>query len=559
MQSYSYSISALDVLEAEAIHELWETGHAEGDTARLRERLNVHDADKRELLRFALVGEGKLDAGKLKSEKRYLVADDMSRADLAVLDSPRMDKKARRDAFLCSLFGVPRIVVAEHLRAEFEQFAARLGFASVAFMPIEPARLVEHLETVYMGGDRNLVDLRMPVQLVIQSGGARWLAGQIGSGVVKVGDEVVVVPSHKRSRVRAIRIGERQVDHAFAPLSVAVELEDDVGAARGAVLAHSRNVPRAVRELEAMVVWTGERPLERGKVYRIKHGASSVRASCVEVGYRIDPETLHRAGGASLAAGDIGRAHFTLFEERFVDPYTRNRATGGFLVIDPESGRAAGTGMIVDRETEHERLEREAAAKRHVIVIQGKVSGRERARLLGQSAATIWLTGLSGSGKSTLATELERQLIDAGRACYMLDGDNVRAGINRDLGFGAEDRRENIRRIAEVARLMNDAGLVTVTAFISPYRADRDMARQIIGLERFIEVYVAAPIEVCEKRDPKGLYAKARKGEIPEFTGISAPYEAPEKPDVVVDTAKSAVEECVRQLLDAVLGKTRLS
>ena len=558
MQSYSYSISALDVLEAEAIHELRETGHPEGDTARLRERLNVDDADKRGLLRFAVVGEGTLDAGKLKSGKRYLVADDMSRADLAVLDSPTMDRKARRDAFLCSLFGVPRIVVAEHLRSEFEQFAARLGFASVAFMPIEPARLVEHLETVYIGGDRNLVDLRMPVQLVFEAGGARWLAGQIGSGVVKVGDEVVVVPSHKRSRVRAIRIGERQVDHAFAPLSVAVELEDDVGAARGAVLAHSRNVPRAVRELEAMVVWTGERPLERGRVYRIKHGASSVRASCVEVGYRIDPETLHRAGGASLAAGDIGRAHFTLFEERFVDPYKRNRATGGFLVIDPETGRTAGTGMIVDRETEHERLEREAAAKRHVIVIQGKVSGRERARLLGQSAATIWLTGLSGSGKSTLATELERQLIDAGRACYMLDGDNIRAGINRDLGFGAEDRRENIRRIAEVARLMNDAGLVTVTAFISPYRADRDMARQIIGPERFIEVYVAAPIEVCEKRDPKGLYAKARKGEIPEFTGVSAPYEAPEKPDVVVDTAKDPVEECVRQLLDAVLGKTRL-
>jgi adenylyl-sulfate kinase len=196
-------------------------------------------------------------------------------------------------------------------------------------------------------------------------------------------------------------------------------------------------------------------------------------------------------------------------------------------------------------------------AHRIVVPVVGKVSVEERARLLAQRPVTVWLTGLSAAGKSTLASELERRLIDARRPCYLLDGDNIRTGINRDLGFGPEDRHENIRRIAEVARLMNEAGLVAVTAFISPYRVDRAMARSIVGSDRFIEVHVAAPLEVCEKRDPKGLYARARRGEIAEFTGVSAPYEAPEAPDLVIETARASVESCVQRLFDAVMSKIR--
>jgi len=196
-------------------------------------------------------------------------------------------------------------------------------------------------------------------------------------------------------------------------------------------------------------------------------------------------------------------------------------------------------------------------AKRIVMPIVGKVSAHERARLLGQHPVTVWLTGLSAAGKSTLASELEKRLIDARRPCYMLDGDNIRAGISRDLGFGPEDRHENIRRIAEVASLMNDAGIIAITAFISPYRADRAMAREVVGAERFIEVHVAAPLEVCERRDPKGLYAKARRGEIPDFTGISAPYEPPESPDLALETAQASVEACVQRLFDAVMAKIR--
>jgi bifunctional enzyme CysN/CysC len=306
-----------------------------------------------------------------------------------------------------------------------------------------------------------------------------------------------------------------------------------------------------------MVVWMAEKALRAGAIYMIKHGARWVRASCAEVGYRVDPDTLHRAAGRELGLNDIGRVRFTLFEERFVDAYARNRAMGGFIVVDAESNATVGAGMIVEREQDQERLSPTAAKQRTVVPAAGKVSAQQREALLGQKPLTVWLTGLSAAGKSTIAAELERRLAEGARACYMLDGDNIRAGINRDLGFGPDDRRENIRRIAEVARLMNDAGLIAISAFISPYRADRQMARDIIGAGRFLEVYVSAPLEVCEGRDPKGLYRRARSGEIADFTGVSAPYEPPEKPDLVLASGEQSIEACVAQLLAAVGARTK--
>ena len=520
------------------------------------------------------------------------MATGASGADLAViLVDAKLGvlRQTRRHAFICSLLGIPRVVIAvnkmdlvghaqarfDEIREEFEQFAARLSFKNLSFIPMsalngdnivhpgkampwyDGAPLLEHLETVYIGGDRNLVDLRFTVQGVARAEGERWYRGQIASGVIKVGDAVVVVPSHRHSRVRAIALHDRRPDYAFAPMSVSVALEDDVDVGRGAILAHPRNMPRAARELEAMVVWMSDQPLSPGRIYLLKHGAKWVRASCSEVAYRVDPDTLHRDSGHALGLNDIGRAHFTLFEERFVDAYARNRATGAFIVVDPDSNLTLGAGMIVERESDSERVSRDQAAKRHLVPTPAKVSVSERARLLGQSPVTVWLTGLSGAGKSTLAVELERRLIDAGRPCYLLDGDNVRAGINRDLGFGPEDRRENIRRIAEVASLLNDAGLIAVTAFISPYREDREMARQIIGAGRFLEVYVNAPLEVCEQRDPKGLYRKARGGEIADFTGVSAPYEAPAAADIVLETGARSVEDCVAGLLSGVMRRLK--
>ena len=497
--------------------------------------------------------------------------------------------QTRRHAFICSLLGIPRLVLAinkmdlvghsqerfDELRREFESFAQRLSFKSITFIPMSALNgdnvvhkgegmpwftgqpLLDHLETVYIGGDRNLVDLRMPVQTVVRAGGERWYGGRIDSGVVKVGDEVVVVPSHRRSRVTGIALHDKRMDYAYAPLSVSVSLADDVDVGRGAILAHARNIPKGVRSIEAMVVWMNDQPLRPGQVYQIKHAARWVRASCADIAYRVDPNTLHRSEDKSLGLNDIGRVSFTLFEETFVDAYPRNRSTGAFIVADPQSNLTVAAGMIVDRETEHGRVERDAAAKRQVMPQKGKVSAEDRARMLGQRALTVWLTGLSGAGKSTLATEIEKALVEAGRPCFMLDGDNVRLGLSRDLGFGPDDRSENIRRIAEVARLMNDAGLIVVTAFISPYRADRAMARKIIGEERFFEVYVDAPLEVCERRDPKGLYRKARSGEIPEFTGVSAPYEAPASPALVVNTAARSIDQCRAELFQILISRVK--
>jgi bifunctional enzyme CysN/CysC len=463
------------------------------------------------------------------------------------------------------------------VREEFEAFAVRLGFKSLAFVPLgardgdnvttraaamnwySGPTLLEHLEGVYVGGDRNLVDFRLAVQLVLRGDGRRWYCGQIGSGVVKAGDEVAIVPSHRRTRVQSMALDGHHSERAFAPLSVSIALEEGVDVGRGAVLAHPANMPRAVRSVDAMVLWMQDAPLRAGESYLLRHGAGWVRASCAAINYRVDPDSLHREEADAFHLNDIGRTMFTLFEERFVDAYTRNRSTGCFLVVHPSDGLTLGAGIIVDRETEHGRVAARKAAERIVVPHFGKVSETARNVLLRQRARTIWLTGLSGSGKSTLATELERALVDLGHACFMLDGDNVRSGLNRDLGFGPDDRSENIRRIAEVARLMNDAGLVAITAFISPYREDRDMARKIIGAERFFEVYLDASLEACEKRDPKGLYRKARAGEIPEFTGVSAPYEAPEAPSLTLDTAGRSVEECTVQLLAAVLSRIQIT
>jgi bifunctional enzyme CysN/CysC len=226
------------------------------------------------------------------------------------------------------------------------------------------------------------------------------------------------------------------------------------------------------------------------------------------------------------------------------DEYTRNRQTGSFIVIDPQTNFTVGAGMVIDRSHRYALRQAQDAAGRHITRHVGHVSPEERERLFGHRPVTVWLTGLSGSGKSTLAYALEKRLTDAGHACFVLDGDNVRHGLNQDLGFSADDRAENIRRVAEVAKLLNDSGLIVITSFISPFRADRTGAKEIIGADRFSEVFVDAPIEVCEQRDPKGLYAKARTGEVQEFTGVSSPYEPPESPAVIVDTGGLSVEKC---------------
>ena len=303
---------------------------------------------------------------------------------------------------------------------------------------------------------------------------------------------------------------------------------------------------------EAMVVWMAEERMRTERSYLVKHTTRTTRATIQKIEYRIDVNTLSRTTPASLALNEIGRVVFQVTRSLLLDSYAQNRTTGSFIIIDPESNNTVGAGMVIDRMPENQlRAPITAAAPKseNISREEGRVSTGDRERLLGQRAITIWLTGLSGSGKSSIAKELERRLYDAGRQVCVLDGDNLRFGLNRDLSFSKADRSENIRRAAEVARLFNDAGTIVLVPVISPFKEDRENARRIIGEERFCEVHVSAPLEVCEARDGKGLYRRARAGEIEEFTGISSPYEAPESPFVSLDTVVWTVDECVDDLL----------
>lgn len=519
------------------------------------------------------------------------MATGASTADVAVvLVDARLGvlTQSKRHGFIASLLGVPHLVVAvnkmdmldyeqqvfERIRAEYLEFTARLGLADVTFIPVsallgdnvvsrstnmpwyQGVPLLTYLENVTIAGDRNLIDLRFPVQRVVRPNqDFRGYSGQIASGVIRPGDEVVAVASGRRSRVTRIVTYSGDLDYAFAPLSVTLCLADDIDVSRGDMLAHANNVPRIEREVDAMIIWLADKPLEVGRNYLVKHTTNVVKASCAQIMYRVDPNTLHREDATQLHMNDIGRVRLTLFRPLHLDQYERNRATGSFVLIDPLTNLTVGAAMVSDRLRAPEAVPAasELPVSGEITWHGSRVEAAERGRLLRQRPATVWLTGLSASGKSTIAFELERRLIATGHACFVLDGDNIRHGLSRDLGFSPQERTENIRRIAEVAHLFNEAGLIVITAFISPYAQDRALARQVIGPQRFVETYLSADIGICEQRDPKGLYAKARKGRIADFTGISAPYEAPESPALALDTSRQGVDECVREILK-VLG-----
>jgi bifunctional enzyme CysN/CysC len=361
--------------------------------------------------------------------------------------------------------------------------------------------------------------------------------------VLRVGDEVASLPSRQESLVKAIYGPDGKMDEAFAPMAVTVALEDEIDASRGDMLVPVRNMPHIGNEFEAMVVWMHEEPAEEGRSYLVKHATSMVPGVLSRIRYRVDVNTMQRQRDevGSLDLNEIGRCHMTLHRPVAFDPYERSQATGAFVIVDRVTNVTVGAGMIVDRVVS--KSKDPAPVSGNIVRSDSLVSAEQRQELLGQKGVTVWLTGLSASGKSTIARLLEKRLIEEGRLCYILDGDNVRHGLNRDLGFSMEDRKENIRRIAEVAALMNEAGVIVVTAFISPYRQDRQAARDVIGEENFVEAFVNTPLEVCEARDPKGLYKKARAGEIRQFTGISDAYEPPQVPDVELLTESLSPEE----------------
>ena len=493
-------------------------------------------------------------------------------------------EQTRRHSFIATLLGIRHLVVAvnkmdlvdyaqdvfESIRADFEGFAAKLQVSEIHFIPMsalkgenvvtrsdampwfQGAPLLNYLENVTISGDRNLIDLRFPVQYVLRPDlNFRGYAGTIASGIVRKGDEVMVLPSRRQSRVRSIVTYDAELEEAFAPMAVTVTLEDELDVSRGDMLVHVNNAPEQGHDIEAVVVWMHDDPMRLDSEYLVKSTSNLMPGRITDLKYAFDINTLHRKQVENLAVNDIGRISLATSRPIIFDAYTRNQDTGAFILIDRITNATVGAGMIlaVDSKVKAKTQVADKPVSANITEESSLVRPAQRQAVLGQKPATLWLTGLSGSGKSTIAKELERRLVEDGKAAFVLDGDNIRHGLNRDLGFTADDRTENIRRISEVAKLFNDAGIIVITAFISPYRDDRLRARDIVGTERFFEIHVVAPVEVCESRDPKGLYKRARAGEIPRFTGVSAPYEEPEQPELSIETDKQDVNACVDSIL----------
>jgi bifunctional enzyme CysN/CysC len=512
-----------------------------------------------------------------------------STADLALLlvdASQGILPQSKRHAFIASLLAVPHVIVCinkmdlvdyseevyEQVKSQYQKFSARLNIGDLSFLPVSALKgdnvlvpssrmpwyhgepLLEKLEEAYTASDRNLVDLRMPVQYVLRpDSDFRGYCGRLASGILRTGDEIAILPSGLTSRVKKILGPDGEQQEAVAGQSITVELADELDVGRGDLLVHPANQPRVAREAEAMLVWMSREAFRPGRPYIIKQAAKQIRCQFTRLHYRIDPGMLHREEASELQLNEIGRVAIEFYQSIAFDQYSRNRTTGGFVVIDPASNETVGAGMIIERgrgkSVGGKSGRQSLPVSSNITSHAGLVSAENRAKLFGHPPVTIWLTGLSGSGKSTIAQNLEKRLIDEGRAVYLLDGDNTRAGLNSDLGFSAGDRTENIRRVAEVAGLFNDAGLIAITAFISPYIDDRQKARERAGEGRFIEVFVDAPLETCESRDPKGLYKKARSGEIASFTGISAPYEAPPTPEIHLNTSEQDIDQCVEAII----------
>ena len=492
-------------------------------------------------------------------------------------------EQTKRHSFIASLLGIRHILVAvnkmdlldfsqekfEEIRDQFKEFAARLDLPDLHFIPIsallgdnvvdksenmpwyDGSTLMNFLETVYIASDRNLEDFRFPVQFVNRPHlDFRGFCGTIGSGIVRKGDEVIVLPSEKKSRVKSIVTFDGEVEEAFAPLAVTLTLEDEVDVSRGDMIARPGNVPRVEQHFEAMVVWMDEAPMVPGKQYMIKHSTLSTIGTIHTLRYQVDVNTLHRKDAPTLGLNEIGRCALSLNQPIMVDSYRRNRSTGALIIVDRMTNATVAAGMVMDRRGDQKHVDHweDEPASETLSKSTSTVSQDERKARFGQKAATVLLTGLTGSGKTSIARAVERRLFDEGRACIVLDGQNVRLGVSRDLGFSKEDRSENLRRSAEVATLMNDAGLICICAFVAPEADVREKVRQRLG-QRYIEVYLSASLEYCREHDTHGMYEKADRGDIRNFPGVSADYDTPENPDLVVETDKNSESECVDQIV----------
>ncbi len=505
-----------------------------------------------------------------------------STADLAVIliDARKgVLTQTRRHSFLVSLIGIRHIVLAvnkmdlvdydagvfERIVADYRQFAFEIGLSNILAIPISGLKgdnitsasqatpwyagptLMQHLESVEIDEDRlQAGPLRMPVQWVNRPNlDFRGFAGEIAGGVARPGDAVRILPSGRESRIARIVTKDGDLEAAVAGQSVTFTLADEVDCSRGDIIAAAGAPPEVADQFETTIVWMAEEPLLTGRSYWLKIGTKTVSATVTEQKYKINVNTLEHLAAKQLELNEIAVCNISLDQPVAFDPYTENHDTGGFILIDRITNGTVGAGMI--------RFALRRAQNIHWQALD--VSKESRAAAKGQTPAVLWFTGLSGAGKSTIANLVEKKLQAMGRHTYILDGDNVRHGLNRDLGFTDADRVENIRRVAEVARLMADAGLIVLVSFISPFRSERRLARDMMAPGEFLEVYVDTPLAIAEQRDVKGLYKKARAGELKNFTGIDSPYEAPEHPEIRVDTSSMSAAEAAELIVEQMDGR----
>lgn len=499
-----------------------------------------------------------------------------STADLAVIlvDARKgVLTQTRRHSYLAHLLGVRNIVLAinkmdlvhydravfDRIRLAYRAFASEIGITDFRAIPVsglngdniaQPTQnmawydgptLIEHLETVPVDADREARGpFRLPVQWVNRPNlDFRGFAGTIAAGAVRPGDAVRIVPSGRTTTVDRIVTFDGDLNEARAGQSVTVTLADEVDCSRGDVIAAAGDPPETADQFEATIVWMADEPMLPGRAYVLQLGTQTASATLRTPKYQVNVNTLEQTAARTLELNAIGVATLALDRPIVFEPYEKSRELGGFILIDKGTNATVAAGMI--------RFALRRAANVHRQHLD--VTRERRAGLKNQRPAVLWFTGLSGAGKSTIANLVETKLARMNRHTFLLDGDNVRHGLNRDLGFTDADRVENIRRVGEVARLMTDAGLIVLTAFISPFRAERDLVRQLMAPGEFVEVHVDTTLAAAEARDVKGLYAKARGGQLANFTGIDSPYEAPEAPDLHVDTATESAEDAAERIV----------
>ncbi len=509
------------------------------------------------------------------SKRKFIVADTpgheqytrnmatgASTAELAIIliDARKgVLTQTRRHTYICTLLGIRHLVVCvnkmdlmnydkavfDKIEDDYRKFARELGANNITFIPASALAgdniiersgkmpwyrgptLMAHLETVPVGDDQSDKPFRMPVQWVSRPDqNFRGFAGTVASGTVKTGDTLKVLPSGRQSTVARIVTADGDLSEAGSDQAVTITLTDEIDVSRGDVLCAAKSPVETSDQFEAQVLWMGDEPLLPGRSYLIKSGTQTLNGTIDKLKHKVNVNTLEKSATSTLALNEIGECNIELDSPLAFAPYTENRTLGSFIIIDRFTNNTVGMGLL------HFALRR--AANIHWQATD--VNKAARAAKLRQQPTVLWFTGLSGAGKSTIANIVEKKLHAQGKLTYLLDGDNVRHGLNRDLGFTDADRVENIRRVAEVSKLMVDAGLIVLVSFISPFRSERLMAREGVGAGEFIEVHVDTSLVEAEKRDVKGLYAKARRGELKNFTGISSPYEAPESPEIRVDT-----------------------